>query len=149
MTVDIARPARPVLGVSIAVFREGRVLLASRTKPPFAGAFSLPGGHVEADETLEQAALRELSEEVEITARVIGFNQIVETVRWANAHQLTKHFVIASFVGVWVSGEGRANPEEVGSILWATPEEVRRLTTTPGIPDIVENASRILALHHA
>jgi 8-oxo-dGTP diphosphatase len=148
MTADVSRPARPVLGVSIAVFREGRVLLASRTQPPFTGAFSLPGGHVEADETLEQAALRELFEEVEVTARIIGFNQNVETIRWANARQLSKHFVIASFVGVWVSGEGCASPE-VGSILWATPEEVRHLTTTPGIPDIVEDASKILALHHA
>ncbi len=148
MTADSNRPARPVLGVSIAVFREGRVLLASRTKPPFTGAFSLPGGHVEAGETLEQAALRELFEEVEVTARIVGFNQNVETIRWAHAHQLSKHFVIASFVGIWLSGEGRASPE-VGSILWATPEEVRRLTTTPGIPDIVDNASKILALHHA
>src|ERR1700754_2104202 len=118
MTADSNRPARPVLGVSIAVFREGKVLLASRTKPPFAGAFSLPGGHVEANETLEQAALRELSEEVEVTARIVGFNQNVETIRWANAHQLSKHFVIASFVGIWLSGEGQVSPE-VGSILWA------------------------------
>lgn len=148
MTADFSHPARPVLGVSIAVFREGRVLLASRTKPPFPGAFSLPGGHVEANETLEEAALRELYEEVEIKARVVAFNQNVETVRWANAHLMSKHFVIASFVGVWESGEGHASPE-VGSILWATPEEVYHLQTTPFIPDIVANASRILAQHNA
>lgn len=145
MMADISRP---VLGVSIAVFRQGQVLLATRTKPPFEGAFSLPGGHVEASETLEQAALRELYEEVEIEARVIGFNQNVETIRWAHAGQMSRHFVIASFVGLWIAGEGRPSPE-VGRILWAYPDQLRQLATTPGLPDIVENASRILSLHSA
>ena len=31
------RPARPVLAASVAVFRGGRVLLATRTKPPAEG----------------------------------------------------------------------------------------------------------------
>ncbi|MFZ3328858.1 MAG: NUDIX domain-containing protein, partial [Methylocella sp.] len=49
-------PQCPYLGVSVAVFRAGRVLLARRTKPPYAGAFSLPGGLVEVGETLAAAA---------------------------------------------------------------------------------------------
>jgi 8-oxo-dGTP diphosphatase len=41
------------------------VLLIQRCRPPFAGSWALPGGHVEVDrqETLEQAARRELHEE--------------------------------------------------------------------------------------
>ena len=136
--------SRPALGVSIAVFREGRVLVATRTKPPFVGAYSLPGGHVEAGETLEQAALRELYEEVAVTARIIGFNQHVETIRWENARQLSRQYVIASFVGAWVSGEGRPN-HEVGEILWITPQELVKLPTTPALSAIVEDARRIFA----
>ena len=30
------------------MFRNGRVLLATRTKPPYSGLFTLPGGHIEA-----------------------------------------------------------------------------------------------------
>ncbi|MDX2257283.1 MAG: NUDIX domain-containing protein [Hyphomicrobiaceae bacterium] len=39
------------------------VLLVLRSRPPFAGLWSLPGGHVEADEELAQAARREVLEE--------------------------------------------------------------------------------------
>jgi len=39
------------------------VLLIGRKYPPFEGAWALPGGFLEMDETLETAALRELEEE--------------------------------------------------------------------------------------
>lgn len=58
---------RPALTVDCVVFgRDGatiKVLLIQRASPPFADHWAIPGGFVELDETLEQAALRELNEE--------------------------------------------------------------------------------------
>lgn len=144
MTDRSTRPQPPTLGVSLAVFRRGHVLVAARTRPPFAGTFSLPGGHVEAGETLEQAALRELDEEVGVAAQIVGFNQHVETIRWEKSNQLSRQFVIASFVGRWLSGEGRPSTE-AGEVLWITPAELRGLPTTPGLADVVDAAARIFA----
>lgn len=58
---------RPALTVDIVLFGfdEGdlKVLLIQRDLPPFEGKWALPGGFVRVDETLDQAALRELAEE--------------------------------------------------------------------------------------
>jgi 8-oxo-dGTP diphosphatase len=58
---------RAALTVDCVVFgRDGmdlHVLLIRRASPPFEGRWALPGGYLELDETLEQAARRELREE--------------------------------------------------------------------------------------
>lgn len=58
---------RPSLTVDTVIFSilENRlkVLLVRRRNPPFQGFWAIPGGFVEADESLEEAARRELFEE--------------------------------------------------------------------------------------
>ena len=60
--------ARPALTVDCVVFGlddgELKVLLIQRGLEPFKGRWALPGGFVRVEETLEQAARRELEEEV-------------------------------------------------------------------------------------
>ena len=59
--------ARPALTVDCVVFGLGqdglKVLLIRRGRAPFRGKWALPGGFVETDESLEDAARRELREE--------------------------------------------------------------------------------------
>jgi 8-oxo-dGTP diphosphatase len=58
---------RPAVSVDIAIFMplEGKlhVLLIQRAQDPYRGLYALPGGFVEIEETLEDAATRELKEE--------------------------------------------------------------------------------------
>jgi 8-oxo-dGTP diphosphatase len=142
---DFARkcPGRPYLGVSLAVFRAGQVLLARRTRPPFAGAFSLPGGLVEAGETLEGAALRELREEVAVDARIVAFNQCVELIDRDGAGKIRHHYVIASFAGAWIAGEAKPGPEARQTV-WAEPSRLAAFGCTPQIAAVVEAAEALL-----
>jgi 8-oxo-dGTP diphosphatase len=52
--------------VNALLIREGMVLLAKRSprRKSYADLWSFPGGHVEKDESLEEALVRELREEV-------------------------------------------------------------------------------------
>jgi 8-oxo-dGTP diphosphatase len=60
---DYPRPAVTVdIVVATKEFRP-RVLLIRRRREPFAGIWALPGGFVDQDESLEDAARRELREE--------------------------------------------------------------------------------------
>ncbi len=131
------------MAVSIAVFRRGEVLLASRTAPPHADLFTLPGGLVETGETLESAALRELREETGILARMVGFNQPVQHIVRDDCGRVERHYVILSFAGIWLDGEGRAGPE-AGEILWRAPENLFGLPVTPGLADVIAGAKRIV-----
>ena len=80
MNPDRLYPTRPFLAASVAVVRDGRVLIAARGQAPMERLYSLPGGLVEPGETLGEAALRELYEEVGVEADLIGFVDHVEVV---------------------------------------------------------------------
>ncbi|HEY2894425.1 MAG TPA: NUDIX domain-containing protein [Pirellulales bacterium] len=63
--------ARPVLTVDVVVFAldepDLQVMLIQRDLSPFAGDWALPGGFVRVEESLDQAAQRELREETGLT----------------------------------------------------------------------------------
>ncbi|MCI0681173.1 MAG: NUDIX hydrolase [Gemmataceae bacterium] len=63
---DYPRPCVTVDVVVLTKERRPRVLLIQRKRPPFAGAWALPGGFIDMDETLEESARRELVEETGI-----------------------------------------------------------------------------------
>src|SRR5205814_8031635 len=65
-------PVRPYLAVSAAIIRNGRILIARRAKGASTGLYTLPGGVVEAGETLHQAIVREIAEETGITIEPVA-----------------------------------------------------------------------------
>ena len=145
MTDDRFYPTRPVLGASVAVFRDGRVLLASRGKPPYEGIFSLPGGGVELGETVSEAALRELREETRVEAKLTGFVAPVDVIERDADGRVIHHIVIVAHAARWVSGEPQTGPE-AREIRWVTEAEIAGLPTTPGLPGILKQA---FALHRS
>jgi 8-oxo-dGTP diphosphatase len=67
-TYEFPRPAVTVDCVLFAMRAEDlAVLLVQRKNPPFRGAWALPGGFVDRDESLDRAAARELQEETGVS----------------------------------------------------------------------------------
>jgi 8-oxo-dGTP diphosphatase len=65
--------ANPVPAVAAVVVAGGRVLLARRARPPYAGAWDLPGGFLESDEPPLAGLRRELREEIGVGVRRASF----------------------------------------------------------------------------
>jgi ADP-ribose pyrophosphatase YjhB (NUDIX family) len=141
---DRLYPSRPFLAASIAVFREGRVLVASRTQPPLDALYSLPGGLVEPGETVAEAALRELREEVAVEAELVGFLRPVEIIERDADGRVRHHFVVLAHVARWLAGEGTVGLE-AGDVRWIDEDEVASLPTTPGLPETLRAAYAFMA----
>lgn len=69
-TIDILRYDHPAVTVDIVLFtimdEDLKVLLVQRLIEPYKGFWSLPGGFVHMDESLEEAALRKLKEKTNV-----------------------------------------------------------------------------------
>lgn len=139
-----AYPDRPFLAVSAAIIRDGRVLIIRRAAGIATGIYTLPGGVVEAGETLTQAVIREVREETAIEiepATLAGFR---ETILSDKNGKASRHFVILCFAARWLSGEPVPDLSEISEAAWRDPEELKSLKTTDGLYEIVLEAMQSL-----
>jgi ADP-ribose pyrophosphatase YjhB (NUDIX family) len=132
-------PNRPYLAVSAAVVREGKVLLVRRARHPALNLYTLPGGVVEAGETLRDAIIREVREETSLTIEPITLAGQREVIVRDAQGRVERHFVILCFAARWRTGEPVLN-EELDDARWLAPDEIAALSTTEGLADIVAAA---------
>jgi mutator protein MutT len=100
----------PSVGVGGVVILDGKVLLIRRGKEPLRGRWVIPGGTVEAGETLEAALVREMEEETGLTVRpgeiLVVFDRILR-----EGEALVYHYVIVDYLCERVGGEIRAGSD--------------------------------------
>lgn len=137
-------PERPFLAASVAVFRDGRVLLARRLGGAGAGQYSLPGGMVECGERLEDAALRELAEETGITARIAGLADVVEIIGRDDDGRVRSHAAVVVYAARWLAGEG-VETDEADDLRWVDPLDPGDLPMTVGLRGVLVSAADRIA----
>src|SRR5205807_5079554 len=101
MTDPRAYPERPFLAVSAAIVRDGRVLVVRRARAPALGLFTLPGGVVEAGESLAEAVVREVCEEIHVTVEPVALAGQREVIARDRDGKVRRHFVILAFAARW------------------------------------------------
>ena len=136
-------PTRPFLAVSAAIFRDGKVLVVRRARKPALNLYTMPGGVVEAGETLADAVAREVREETSLQIDVLALAGHREAVMRDAQQRVERHFVIMCFAARWVSGEPVLN-EELDDARWLDPAEIAGLHTTDGLAEIVAAAALLV-----
>ncbi len=132
-------PDRPYLAVSAAIIRDGGVLLVRRARPPAQGLFTLPGGVVEAGETLAEAVMREVREETALSVAPVALAGYREYILRDGENRIERHFVILAFAARWIAGEPELNAE-LAEARWLKPADLAGLSTTEGLAEIVAAA---------
>ena len=131
MTDDLPNAA------SVAIVREGKVLLIKRAFAPYQHLWTLPGGRLEPGETIEQCAIREISEEVSLTIRN------PRPVMVQNLGQ-DGSFRLAVFATRDFSGQVRPS-DEVADHKWVDPTALISFRTTSRLDDVLAKAFAVLA----
>jgi len=119
--------------ILVAVVKDQKILLA-RSKRHKPGFFSILAGFVESGETLEQAAAREVAEEVGVQITNLRY---VGSQPWPFPHSL-----MAGFMADYVSGEITCQPNEIEEAYWFD------LTTLPEIPPVQTLSGQMIMRAH-
>ena len=114
-------------GKSVAgvVFREGKVLLARHTYGGGKGLLIVPGGYVNADETPQDALVREYMEETKVTVKPVDVIGI----------RFNMHDWYIAFRAEYISGEATSDHEENSEVLWV---EVEEALTREDVPELTK-----------
>lgn len=123
------------VAVSALVSRDGRVLVVRRAKPPAAGKWSLPGGHVLMGEGLHDAVRRELNEETALAAARVGeLLEVAEIVR----RDARVHYLVHVYrVDVYTTAEAHAG-DDAAAVAWVDRQGLTTLETTAGLSEFLE-----------
>lgn len=143
MSVSRTYPQSPLLGVSALCYKQDKILLIKRGKPPYQDHWSLPGGLVELGEPLRSAAERELYEETGIRADLGDPTDTFDSINKDETGAVASHFVLVVFSGPYRSGRLRA-ADDAADASWLAPTQLDQLLTTPGTPARIR---RILSLN--
>ena len=126
-----------VAGIAI---REGKILVARRPDDAlFGGYWEFPGGKVEGDETLENALIRELDEELFIRPTRFRLWQEKRKKYEQGFYVWLYFFLITGF-------EGSPVPREGQTLAWLTPEQAGEKKFLEADIEIVHSLARLLGV---
>jgi len=146
MTRNREYPERPVVGVGGVVISGGRALIVKRGSPPLEGQWSIPGGMLEAGETLLLGVRRELLEETGIEVKVLELIEVFERINLDGEGKARYHYVVLDYLCEAVRGQARA-ASDVTDVAWATPEELPRYGLTETSTRVILKAFEIAREH--
>jgi ADP-ribose pyrophosphatase YjhB (NUDIX family) len=134
---------KPMAAVAVAAFRDGEVLLVKRAKPPYEGAWSLPGGSIGLGETAVAAASREFREETGLVASSLTLGHVSDMILREGGRGIAAHFIIVIYATRDPSGMLRAGGD-AAEARWFETNVRLKLEVTPGLEAAIAGARAAL-----
>lgn len=136
---DRRYPDRPIVGVGAIVEDDGKVLLVERGQAPLEGSWSLPGGVVEAGESLKDAVRREVKEETGLDVEPLAVAEVFERIMPDANGRTEYHYVLIDYLCRMMGGELRA-ASDARRAAWVPRDELRSYRITEGTLAVIERA---------
>jgi 8-oxo-dGTP diphosphatase len=122
---------RPQLCVGAIALDDDLILLIRRGRGPAQGVWSVPGGRVEAGETLAEAVVRELYEETGLLGVCEGL------VGWVERFVEDYHYVILDFSVTILSNVDPVAGDDAAEAAWVRLSDVAELTLAEGLAEFL------------
>lgn len=123
---DGSYPDLPRVAVGAIVFKDNKILLVRRGKPPADNLWAIPGGRVEIGETLQEAAEREILEETGIAIRARVPVYTFDVIDRDSRGRIRFHYVIVDLTADYIRGEPRAG-DDASAARWISSDELATL----------------------
>lgn len=128
----------PIPAVIAMVIHDDKVLLVHRGKEPNKGRWGLPGGKIELGETITEAALRELKEETNITAKAGQILTAFDVIIRDDMHQTRHHYILIPVLCSYLDGTAKA-ASDATEARWFDIDKLDE-----GDPDLIESVLNII-----
>ena len=127
------RRPRPSVAVGAVVVDNDDLLLVRRALPPAAGTWSVPGGRVEAGETLAEAVVRELEEE---TGQEGACGELVG---WTELLDEDHHAVVLDFRVHLLERRPLHAGDDAADARWVPLGDVAEMHLAPGLAEFLHD----------
>ena len=150
-------PARPIVGVVAVIIMQPAdaalagwtptrttpgVVLVKRRFEPLAGEWSLPGGKVEAGETLEAATAREIVEETGLVVEVGPLVEVLDRIFRDDDGRVRFHYVLIDYLCRARGGRLGAG-SDVSDATIADPRDLALFSLATITEAVIEKAMRL------
>jgi 8-oxo-dGTP diphosphatase len=109
------------VGIGVFIFKDGKFLMMKRQGSHGAGTWSLPGGHLEFNESFEDTARREVMEETGLTVKNVRFGAVTNDIFTDEG----KHYITVWVLSDYAEGKEQIlEPDKCTGMQWRTFDDL-------------------------
>ena len=153
---------QPIIAVGIVTFKDDKILMIRRGKPPREGQWSIPGGKQKLGETWRAAAAREVKEETGIDIEVLGLIDVVDAIIYDEQTPQSKerpltnnidnksisfHYTLVDCAAEWLSGTVNAG-SDAAHAEWLSLSQIKKLDLWSETLRIINEAIKMRKTAH-